>query len=231
MPKEGENGEASSSSSDDESDDDDAKQFRKEKKASKGVIGPALQSLGFYAASIKPGKGDGWLFAERAAAPANPLINIEESALLALVGKHSTGVVARTKDALMRVYPKVRSRRSPLFVHSRLTSPPLAPRPPPPARACASSRTTSTRSRPGGTAPRSSPSTSRRLTARSSSTRPCLPAAAAGCSSPTTCCRARRTGARRSRGASRSALASRSAGSAAVRLRPRNAVRLLSVDR
>lgn len=54
---------SSSSSSDDESDDEETKRHRKEKKAAKGVIGPALAEFGFYASSIKPAKGDGWLFA------------------------------------------------------------------------------------------------------------------------------------------------------------------------
>jgi len=53
---------SSSSSSEDESDDEETKRHRREKKAAKGVIGPALAELGFYAASIKPAKGDGWLF-------------------------------------------------------------------------------------------------------------------------------------------------------------------------
>lgn len=56
-------GETSSSSSSDESDDEQTKDLRKKRKTVKGVIGPALASLGFYASSIKPGKGHAWLYA------------------------------------------------------------------------------------------------------------------------------------------------------------------------
>ena len=47
--------------SSDSSDDEAAVQLRKDKKAGRGKISPALAHLGFYAASIKPGKGHGWV--------------------------------------------------------------------------------------------------------------------------------------------------------------------------
>jgi len=50
-----------SDDSDDSSDDEAAVAMRKEKKATKSIIGPALAHLGFYSASIKPGKGHAWV--------------------------------------------------------------------------------------------------------------------------------------------------------------------------
>lgn len=47
--------------SEDSSDDEAALEMRKEKKAHVSIIGPALAHLGFYAASIKPGKGHAWV--------------------------------------------------------------------------------------------------------------------------------------------------------------------------
>ena len=44
--------------------------------------------------------------AERAATPVNPLLNVEESRLLSHITKHPHGVISRTQDALLRVYPK-----------------------------------------------------------------------------------------------------------------------------
>ncbi|KAL7411313.1 PLC-like phosphodiesterase [Mrakia frigida] len=99
--------------SEDSSDDEAALEMRKEKKAHVSIIGPALAHLGFYAASIKPGKGHAWVGAERQEIPPNPLINISESALLGLLdpktdkkGEIKEGVIKRTKEGMMRVYPK-----------------------------------------------------------------------------------------------------------------------------
>lgn len=128
--------------------------MRREKKATVSIIGPTLAHLGFYAASIKPGKGHAWVGAgesaflglrrsgreeleltyrfstrppaERQEIPPNPLINISESALLGLLdpkvdkkGEIKEGVIKRTKEGMMRVYPKVRA--SSAFIPSLLT--------------------------------------------------------------------------------------------------------------
>lgn len=43
------------------SDDEDAQALRHAQAASPSIIGKALEALGFYCSSIKPGKGNGWI--------------------------------------------------------------------------------------------------------------------------------------------------------------------------